>query len=58
LCQKVKSIQISPIQQPNQVSMVLTHKSLTVWSRMMNHQKDERVTYQLGIQQFGSFRFG
>jgi hypothetical protein len=57
LCRKVKSVQISPIQQPNQVSMALTRKSQTVSSRMMNHQKAERVTYWLGIRQFGSFRF-
>jgi hypothetical protein len=30
LCRKVKSIQISPIQQPDHVSMALTHKSLTI----------------------------
>jgi hypothetical protein len=57
LCRKVKSVQISPIQQPDQVWMALTHKSLTVWRPMMSHRKPERVTYRLAIRQFGSFRF-
>jgi hypothetical protein len=57
LCQKFRYVQISPIQQPDQVSMALTPKSVTDWSQMMNHRKAERVTYWLGIRQFGSFRF-
>jgi DNA-binding winged helix-turn-helix (wHTH) protein len=40
------------IQQPGQVPTVITHESLTVWSWEMDHQKDERVTYQIGIQNF------
>jgi hypothetical protein len=57
LYRKVQSVQISPIQQSVQVLMALTHKSLTVSSRIMNHWKAERVTYRLGIRQFGRFRF-
>jgi hypothetical protein len=44
LCRKVKSVQISPIQQPGQVLMALTRKSLTVWSQIMNQRKAVRVT--------------
>jgi hypothetical protein len=51
------SVQISPIQQPDQVSMALTHKLLTVWSQIMNHQKAVRVSYQIAIQKSGSFSF-
>jgi hypothetical protein len=44
LCQKVKAVQIFPIQQPGQLSMALTRKLLTVWSWITNHRKAERVT--------------
>jgi hypothetical protein len=44
-----------PIQQPGQVPTVSTHESLTVWSREMDCWKYERVTYQIGIQNFRSF---
>jgi hypothetical protein len=44
LCQKVKSVQISPIQQSGQVPVALTRKSLSVWSQIMNHRKVVRVT--------------
>jgi hypothetical protein len=57
LVPKVWSVQIFPFQQPNQVWMTLTRRSLTVWCQIMNHHKAERVTYQLGIRQFGSFKF-
>jgi hypothetical protein len=43
------------IQQLDRVLTIVTHKSLTVWIRMMDHQKDERVTYQNGIRDFWSF---
>jgi hypothetical protein len=43
LCRKVKSVQISQIQQPDQVSMALTRMSLTVWSHKMNHRMAERL---------------
>jgi hypothetical protein len=35
LCRKVKYVQISPIQQPDQVSMALTRKSLTDLSHLV-----------------------
>jgi hypothetical protein len=44
LCRKVRYVQIFPYQQPGHVSMALTRKMLTVWSREVNHQKEERVT--------------
>jgi hypothetical protein len=37
------------IQQPVEFLIAVTHKSLTIRSRLMNHQKDERVIYQNGI---------
>jgi hypothetical protein len=37
------------------VSIAVTHKSLTVWSRLLDHQKAERVTYQFYIWDFRSF---
>jgi intein-encoded DNA endonuclease-like protein len=43
LCGKVKSVQISPSQQPSHVLIAVTRKLLTIWSREMNHQKMERV---------------
>jgi hypothetical protein len=57
LCRKVKSVQISPIQQHDQVPMAIARKLLTICSKMMNHRKSERVTNPLGIRQFRSFRF-
>jgi hypothetical protein len=44
LCRKVKSIHISPSQQPNHVLIAVTRKPLTIWSHEMNHWKMERVT--------------
>jgi hypothetical protein len=57
LCQKVKSVQISLIQQPGHFPIAITRNPLTVWSPEMNHQKAERVTYRLGIRQSVSFSF-
>jgi hypothetical protein len=34
---------------------VVTHKSLTVWIRIKDHQKAEIVTYRNGIRSFRSF---
>jgi hypothetical protein len=44
-----------PIQQPGQVLIVVTHKTLTNWSQKMENQKAERVAYQFGIRNFRSF---
>jgi hypothetical protein len=43
------------IQQPGQVLTVITHKSLTVSSRKMDHQKAERVADWNCIWNFRSF---
>jgi hypothetical protein len=43
------------IQQTDRVSDIVTHKPLTVWSCLRDHQKDERVTYQNGIHDIWSF---
>jgi hypothetical protein len=43
------------IQQSGQVPIVVTCKSLTVWSQKMDHRKAERVGYRVGIQKFQSF---
>jgi hypothetical protein len=42
------------IQQPVEFPTVVTRKSLTVWSCLMEHQKSERVVYQNGIWDFQS----
>jgi hypothetical protein len=55
LCQKVKSAQISPIQQPDHSLIAVTRKSLTIWSREMNQQEAERVIYRIGIRNFRGF---
>jgi hypothetical protein len=44
LCRKVKSAQISPIQQPEYSLIAITRNPLTVWSREVNHRKAEIVT--------------
>jgi hypothetical protein len=44
LYRKVKSAQISPIQQPGHSPIAITHNLLTVWSRGVNHWNAERVT--------------
>jgi hypothetical protein len=36
-------------------STAVTRKPLTVWSRLMDHRKAERVVFQNGIQGFRSF---
>jgi hypothetical protein len=33
------------IQQPVEFPTAVTHKSLTVWSHLMDHQKAERVAH-------------
>jgi hypothetical protein len=33
------------IQQPGRVPTTVAHKSLIIWSCIMDHQKTERVTY-------------
>jgi hypothetical protein len=43
------------IQQPVEFPTVVTHKSLTVWSHLMDHQKFERVVYWNGIRDFRRF---
>jgi hypothetical protein len=45
------------IQQPDHFLIAITHKPLTVWSREMNHWKEERVTQRDGIWQSGSYSF-
>jgi hypothetical protein len=34
---------------------VITHTSLTSWSHLIDHQKDERVSFRNGIQNLRSF---
>jgi hypothetical protein len=41
------------IQQPVEFSTAVTHKSLTVWSHLIDHWKAERIVYQNGIRDFG-----
>jgi hypothetical protein len=41
LCRKVKSAQISPIQQPSHSPIAVNRNPLTVWSRGLNHWKVE-----------------
>jgi hypothetical protein len=43
------------IQQPVEFPTTVTRKSLTVWSRLTDHWKAERVSYQFGIWDFRSF---
>jgi hypothetical protein len=43
------------IQQPGRVLTIVTHKLLTVWIRIMEHRKAERVSYRNGIRDFRSF---
>jgi hypothetical protein len=42
-------------QQSGQVSIAVTRKSLTGWSRKMDYRKAERVTSQNGIQKAVNF---
>jgi hypothetical protein len=58
LCRKVRSVQNFRFQQPGQIPIAITQKSLTVWSQKMDHQKAERVTYQVSIWKSGSFSLG
>jgi hypothetical protein len=40
------------IQQPVESPTAVTHKSLTIWSHLMDHRNAERVIYQNGIRDF------
>jgi hypothetical protein len=40
---------------PVEFPTAVTHKSLTGWSRLMDHRKDERVAFRNGIQSLRSF---
>jgi hypothetical protein len=42
-------------QRPIEFSTAVAHKSLTGWSRLMDHRKAERVAFRNGIQEFQSF---
>jgi hypothetical protein len=42
-------------QRPAEFPTAVNHKSLTVWSHLLNHRKVERVTFQNGIWDFWSF---
>jgi hypothetical protein len=44
-----------PMQQPVEFPTAVTHKSLTVWSRFMDHRKAERVAYKNSIQDLWGF---
>jgi hypothetical protein len=48
LCRKVQSAQNSRFSKPVEFLTVVTHKSLTVWSHIIDHQK-LTVTYLNGI---------
>jgi hypothetical protein len=48
-CRNADSFQELQFQQPGQFSKAVTYKPLTISSWEMNHQKAERVTYQVGI---------
>jgi hypothetical protein len=43
------------IQQQVEFPTAVTHKSLTIWSHLIDHQNVERVAYQYGIRDFWSF---
>jgi hypothetical protein len=43
------------IQQPIEFPTAVTHKSLTIWSCLIDHWKAKRVSYQFSIQDFRSF---
>jgi hypothetical protein len=40
------------IHQPDKVPTIVTRKSLTVWSRKMDHWKAERVVYRICTKNF------
>jgi hypothetical protein len=40
------------IQQSVEFPTVVTHKSLTIWSHLMDHWKADRVVYRNSIQDF------
>jgi hypothetical protein len=41
-----------PSPQSGQALTVVTHKLLTIWSREMDRQEAERVSYWVGIRNF------
>jgi hypothetical protein len=45
------------IQQLVEFSTAVTRKPLTVWSRLMEHQKAERVVFRNGMWDFWEFQF-
>jgi hypothetical protein len=50
LCRRVRSVQNFLFQQSRQVTTDVSQKSLTIWSREMNHHKVQKVTYRIGIR--------
>jgi hypothetical protein len=42
-------------QRPVEFPTAVGHKSLTGWSRLMDHWKDERVAFRNGIRDFQYF---
>jgi hypothetical protein len=54
LYRKVQSAEML-IQQPVEFPTAVTHKSLTVWSHLMDHQKAERVAHWNSIWDIWSF---
>jgi hypothetical protein len=55
LCQKVQFVPNFWFSRPVKFLTVVTHKSPTIWSRIIDHQKAERVVYGNDIQDFHSF---
>jgi hypothetical protein len=55
LAGKVQSVQNFQFSKPVEVSIAVTHKSLTVWGCIMDYQKAKRVSYCNGIQDFWIF---
>jgi hypothetical protein len=43
------------VQQLVEFPTAVTHKPLTIWSHLIDHQKAERVVFQNGIRDFRSF---
>jgi hypothetical protein len=50
LYRRVRSVQNFLFQQSSQITTDVSQKSLTIWSREMNHRKVEKVTYRIGIR--------
>jgi hypothetical protein len=53
LCWKVRSAQISPIQQPGHSPIVVTHNPLTIWSRGMNIGKRRELPSEMVFGNLG-----